>query len=168
MQPARGGGCPKFTQLHDAEDHVAEAKTKPTNAVVEEFIAQFEDPQKRADSQVLIELMQKVTGYSPKMWGPSIIGFGSYHYKYDSGREGDSCLAGFSPRQAEFSIYLNGTYAPGIGSKRDKLLERLGKHRMGKGCLYVKRLEGLDLTVLEQLVRLSYDATRERYPARQA
>lgn len=147
---------------------MAETRTRPTGVAVEAFLAQVEDPQKRADSQVLIELMQRVTGHPPKMWGPSIIGFGTYHYKYDSGHEGESCLAGFSPRKAEFSIYLNGTYEPDIAAGRDALLERLGKHRMGKGCLYVKRLEGLDMEVLEQLVRLSYEVVRKRYPARQA
>ncbi|MBI4920725.1 MAG: DUF1801 domain-containing protein [Devosia nanyangense] len=147
---------------------MAEAKTGPTGVAVDEFLAQIEDPRKRADSQVLIELMQRVTGHPPKMWGSSIVGFGTYHYKYDSGHEGDSCLAGFSPRKAEFSIYLNGTHEPEIAARRDALLERLGQHRMGKGCLYVKWLEGLDMDVLEQLVRLSHAAVRERYPARQA
>lgn len=143
---------------------MAEAKTRPTDVAVEEFLAQVEDPQKRADSRVLIELMQRITGQPPRMWGPNIIGFGKYHYRYESGHEGDSCLAGFSPRKAEFSVYLNGTYHPGIDVPRDALLKTLGKHRMGKGCLYVKRLDGLDLAVLEKLVRLSVDALRERYP----
>jgi hypothetical protein len=133
----------------DGGDAMAETKTKPTNVAVEEFIAKVEDPQKRADSYVLIDMMRKITGEKPKMWGPSIVGFGSYHYKYASGHEGDSCIAAFSPRKAEFSIYLS----PVADERRDELLAKLGKHRMGKGCLYVKRLEGLDMKVLEQLVR---------------
>jgi hypothetical protein len=138
---------------------VAEAKTKPTEIAVEEFIAKVEDPQKRADSHALVELMKKVTGKPPKMWGPTIIGFGTYHYKYASGHEGDSCVAGFSPRKAEFSIYLSAE----PDERRGELLGKLGKHRMGKGCLYVKRLEGLDMTVLEQLVRESADFIKAKH-----
>jgi hypothetical protein len=134
--------------LHRKESAMAETKTRPTDVAVEEFIAKVDDPQKRADSHVLVEMMQRLTGDKPKMWGPTIIGFGSYHYKYASGHEGDACMAGFSPRKAEFSIYLS----PEPTEKRDALLARLGKHRMGKGCLYVKRLDGLDMNVLEQLV----------------
>jgi hypothetical protein len=139
---------------------MTDTKTGPTGASVGEFIAQVEDPQKRADSAVLIEMMARITGEKPKMWGPSIIGFGRYHYKYDSGHEGESCLAAFSPRKAEFSIYL----WPEAEGWREKLLNKLGKHRMGKGCLYVKKLENIDLRVLEQLVKLSFDAAKARYP----
>jgi hypothetical protein len=139
---------------------MAVTKTKPTDVSVGEFLAKVEDPGKRADSAVLIEMMEKITGEKPKMWGPSIVGFGRYHYKYDSGHEGEACLAAFSPRKAEFSIYL----WPEAEEWREKLLARLGKHRMGKGCLYVKRLDAIDLKVLEQLVQLSYDAARRRYP----
>lgn len=144
---------------------MAEAKTKPTGVDVDDFIAQLDDPAKRADSQRLIALMQKITGAPARMWGPSIIGFGSYHYTYASGHEGDSCLAGFSPRKAEFSIYLNGGYFPEMVEKRQALLAKLGKHHMGKGCLYVKKLENIDLKVLEQLVKLSYASLKKRYPA---
>ena len=142
---------------------MAETKTKPTERVVEEFIAQLEDPQKRADSHALIALMSKITGAKPRMWGPSIVGFDSYHYKYASGHEGDSCLTGFSPRKAEFSIYLTGSADPETEPGRAQLLKQLGKHRMGKGCLYVKRLEGLDLGVLETLIRKSVEQLRSRY-----
>ncbi|RYE10221.1 MAG: DUF1801 domain-containing protein [Hyphomicrobiales bacterium] len=141
---------------------MAETKTKPTEISVTEFLAKVEDPQKRADSHTLIAMMQRLTGEKPLMWGPSIIGFGSYHYKYASGHEGDSCVAGFSPRKAEFSIYIS----PNDTEQRTELLARLGKHRMGKGCLYVKRLDGLDLKVLEQLVQHSIDEARTLYPAR--
>lgn len=138
---------------------MARTKTRATDVAVGEFIAQVEDPQKRADSAVLIEMMSKMTGAPPKMWGPSIIGFGSYHYKYASGHEGDACLAGFSPRKAEFSIYL----WPEPVEWRDALLAKLGKHRMGKGCLYVKRLSDIDLDILEQLIQRSVDTCRSTY-----
>ena len=144
---------------------MAEAKTKPTEVDVDEFIAQVDDPAKRADSHKLIALMQKLTGEPARMWGPSIIGFGSYHYKYASGHEGDSCLAGFSPRKAEFSVYLRGGYWSENVEKRDALLARLGKHRMGKGCLYVKRLADVDLEVLAQLIAQSVSALRSTYPS---
>lgn len=143
---------------------MAGTKTKPTGMSVAEFIAKVEDPQKRDDSRVLVAMMTRITGKKPKMWGPSIVGFGEYHYKYPSGHEGDTCLTGFSPRKAEFSIYLYGSQQ---GSpERGDLLSRLGKHRMGKGCLYVKRLEQIDLDVLEQLVRNSVDSARSMYPSK--
>ncbi|MEO6395700.1 MAG: DUF1801 domain-containing protein [Devosia sp.] len=140
---------------------MAETKTKPTSVAVHEYIAQIEDAQQRADSAVLLEMMRKITGEEPRMWGPSIVGFGTYHYKYASGHEGDSCIAGFSPRKAEFSIYL----WPEAQPWREELLAKLGKHRMGKGCLYVKRLENIDMEVLEQLVRRSVKVTHDRYSA---
>src|SRR5262245_41691807 len=127
---------------------MAETKTKPTGVSVGEFLAHVEDAQKRADSTVLIEMMQRITGEKAKMWGPSIVGFGRYHYKYASGHEGDSCLAAFSPRKSEFSIYL----WPEAEPWREELLAKLGKHRMGKGCLYVKRLENIEFKVMEQIV----------------
>lgn len=139
---------------------MAETKTRPTEVAVHEYVAQIEDAQKRADSAVLIEMMRRVTGEEPKMWGPSIIGFGRYHYKYASGHEGETCVAGFAPRKAEFSIYL----WPEAEPWREKLLARLGKHRMGKGCLYVKRLEQIDIGVLEELVVRSLKTVRERFP----
>jgi hypothetical protein len=140
---------------------MAETKTKATEESVGAYLAKIEDPQKRADSAVLVALMQRTTGEQPKMWGDSIVGFGTYHYKYASGHEGDSCIAAFSPRKAEFSIYLWPEPAPW----REELLAKLGKHRMGKGCLYVRRLENIDLKVLEKLVRQSAKVARERYPA---
>ena len=143
---------------------MAETKTKPTDVPVEEFIAQVEDPVKRADSRALIAMMQKLTGEPPKMWGPRIVGFGRYHYKYASGHEGDSCIAGFSPRKAEFSIYL----MPEVVIEREDLLKSLGKHRMGKGCLYVKRLQDVDLKILEKLVKLSADGARKAHPGKAA
>ena len=138
---------------------------KPTPQSVPEFLAAVPDENKRADSKALIKMMSRVTGKKPKMWG-SIVGFGQYHYKYDSGHEGDSCLAGFSPRTAEFSIYLMGGLLPETEKTHAALLRKLGKHRMGKSCLYVKRLSDIDAGVLEQLVRLSTDAVQARYPTR--
>jgi hypothetical protein len=139
---------------------MAETKTKPTQVPIEEFLANLEDPKKLDGSRTLIRLMRKITGSPPKMWGPSIIGFGTFHYKYESGHEGDTCLSGFSPRKAEFSIYLNGRPTPADMARRDELLARLGKHRMGKACLYVKRLEDIDLEVLETLIREAIASAR--------
>ena len=129
---------------------MAEAAFQPTGKSVTEFLTQLEDPQKRADSQVLVEMMTRVTGEKAKMWMYGIVGFGQYRYRYASGHEGEGLLAAFAPRKGEFSIYLDGR---GDTEERDKLLARLGKHRMGKGCLYVKRLDQIDLAVLEQLIR---------------
>jgi hypothetical protein len=143
-----------------------ETKTKPTGQSVAEYLATIEDEQKRKDSAVLVRPMTKVTGKRPKMWGSTVVGFGQYHYVYDSGHEGDACLTGFSPRKAEFSIYLMGGYMPEAARRHTALLGKLGKHRMGKGCLYVKRLSDVDVGVLEELVALSTEAIRERYPTK--
>jgi hypothetical protein len=140
---------------------MAETKTKATKVSVTEFLAKVEDPRKRAESNLLVDMMTRVTGEKPKMWGPSIVGFGSYHYKYATGHEGDAPLAGFSPRAAEFSIYLSVNDEPA----RNALLGRLGNHRMGKSCLYVKRLDQIDLGVLEELVHSSVAEVRATYPS---
>lgn len=126
---------------------MAENKTKATEASVDAYIDAISDEVRRKDCQDLTRLMTKVVQQPPKMWGTSIVGFGSYHYIYESGREGDSCLTGFSSRKGDISIYLVASY-PG----QDALLPKLGKHRMGKGCLYVRRLSDVDLNVLEQLI----------------
>lgn len=144
---------------------MAESKTRPSGKSVAAFLAGIENEARRADARVLLELMERVTGEPARMWGDSIIGFGSYHYRYASGHEGDTCLVGFSPRKNEFSIYLTGTYFPGMEQARERLLARLGRHRMGKACLYVKRLSDVDPGVLEELVRMSVDALRQHYPA---
>jgi hypothetical protein len=138
---------------------MAEAKTKPTAASVGRFLSPL-DAARRADAEALIDMMRRATGAEPKLWGPSIVGFGTYHYRYASGHEGDSCLVGFSPRKAEFSIYL----APGFDDLAP-LLARLGKHRMGKGCLYVKRLADVDRAVLAQLIDRSVAHLRKTYPS---
>jgi len=139
---------------------MAETKTKPTAVSVDEFIANVEDERKRDDSRVLVKLMSKATGAKARMWGPTIVGFGTYHYKYDSGHEGDSCIAGFSPRTAAISIYL------AEFPERDALLAELGKHKMGKACLYVKKLDDIDMGVLKQLVETSITYVKKQYPTK--
>src|SRR5215210_4010136 len=125
----------------------AKTKTTWTDASVNDFINSFVDKEeKKQDSFRLIELMQEWSGFEPKMWGPTIIGFGSYHYKYASGHEGDAPLIGFSPRKAEFSLYVS---APGNDNK--SLLDKLGKFKMGKACIYFRKLTDLDLDTLEKL-----------------
>lgn len=126
---------------------MAENKTKATDASVSAYLDAVTDSVRRADSEVIIEAMRRVTGHEPAMWGPSIIGFGSYHYRYASGHEGDSALTGFSPRGKEISLYVLAG-AP----EQDALLDHLGKHRAGKACLYVKRLADIDVAVLERLI----------------
>lgn len=130
-------------------------KTAETTVSVTDFIHSFVDKeQKKQDSFRLIELMREWSGFEPKMWEPTIIGFGSYHYKYASGHEGDAPLLGFSPRKAEFSLYVT---APGNEDK--KLLDKLGKYKMGKACIYFKKLDDLNLDVLEQLSKATIEYT---------
>ncbi len=138
-------------------------KTRPHTGDVDAFLAAIPDAQKRADSAQLIAMMQEITGEPPVLWG-TMIGFGSYHYRYASGHEGDAMLIGFAPRKAEFSIYLMGCYFPAAAETREALLARLGKHRMGKACLYVKRLSDIDLAVLRELATASLHYLREAYP----
>jgi hypothetical protein len=138
---------------------MADNKTKPTRLSVAAFIDALPDQTKRADAKALAKLMQSVTGEKPKMWGPSIIGFGSYHYTYDSGREGDMPIAGFSPRKAATVLYGMAGF-----SDAEALLAKLGKHTTGKGCLYIKKLADVDQKVLEALVVKSVAAKRARYP----
>jgi hypothetical protein len=137
----------------------SENKTKPTDDDVEAFLAGVEPPRRREDSLAVLELMKRVTGWEPRMWGPSIVGFGQYHYRYDSGREGDSLRVGFSPRKASLVLYI----MPGFGRYED-LMSRLGKHKTGKSCLYVNKLADVDLAVLEQLVVASLEHMAAKYP----
>jgi len=137
---------------------MAENKTKPTDQSVKAFINALDDEQKIADSNALIDLMKKETGCEPKMWGSSIIGFDQYHYKYKSGREGDFLKVGFSPRKREFSIYLMCRF-----DNNEDLMKKLGKHKTGKSCLYVKRLEDIDMDVLRELVKESIRFVDEKY-----
>jgi hypothetical protein len=135
---------------------MADNKTKPTKLSVTAFIDALTDPTRRADAKTLVKVMQSAAGEKPRMWGPSIIGFGSYHYSYESGREGDMPLIGFSPRKAATVLY-NVT-----GSDSKALLTKLGKHTTGKGCLYIKKLADVDQQVLEAMVDKSVAAMRAR------
>lgn len=129
---------------------MAKLKTQPHNASVEDFLTRVENEPRKKDAFEVLELMKRVTGEEPVMWGASIIGFGSYHYKYASGREGDWLAAGFSPRKQALTLYITSGF-----DEHDDLLTRLGRHRTGKSCLYVKRLTDIDMDVLAELVRLS-------------
>ena len=141
---------------------MAETKTKPTKVTVEDYIAAVEHPGKREDARVLDAMFRKVTGQPAVMWGPSIIGYGSYHYKYDSGHQGDMCREGFSPRSARHSLYLLG--CGGKDAEMEALLAKLGKHSRGKGCLYINRLSDVDLGVLEQMIHLGWKRSFEAWP----
>jgi hypothetical protein len=132
---------------------VAETKTKPTEASVDAFIAAVEKPVRRADAVILRDMMERVTGEPATMWGPSIIGFGSCHYRYASGHEGDMCRVGFSPRSANLVLYVGGF------PEYEELLAKLGKHKSSKACLYLNKLADVDLTVLEEIVRRTFEAS---------
>lgn len=140
-----------------------EAKTKPTGVSVSAYLAAIEDDERRKDCRTLASLMKRVTGCSPKIWGTSIVGFDSYHYRYASGHEGDACVVGFSPRKGDISIYLMAGYED--PETRD-LLSRLGRHKTGKACLYIRRLADVQVPVLEELVVRSVEEIRRRYPTK--
>ncbi len=137
---------------------MADLKNKPTDASVETFLQSIADDQRRADCRALVAMMQDVTGEPPKMWGPSMVGFGSYHYRYESGREGDWFLTGFSPRKQNLTLYIMAGF-----SRYADLLRKLGKHKTGKSCLYLKRLEDVDQQVLRELVAESVEHIRQAY-----
>lgn len=144
---------------------MSENKTKPTAQAVEDFIEAVEHDGKREDARVLDSLFRRVTGEEPVMWGPTMIGYGSYHYKYDSGREGDFLRTGFSPRKPKHSLYLMGGYCDDVTSKKnEEILSRLGKYSQGKSCLYINKLADVDLEVLEDLVRVNWEAMNRVYP----
>ena len=126
---------------------MAENKTRPTKASVAKYLAEIADEARRKDCEALAKLMTKVTKQKATMWGPGIVGFGSYHYKYDSGREGDSCLLGFASRKADISVYGVVDFPA-----REKLLAKLGRHKISGGCLHVRRFDEIDPKVLEQLL----------------
>jgi len=138
---------------------MAENKTKQTKASVESFINKIKDETVRNDCDTIIKLMKSITKEEPKMWGPSIIGFGSYHYKYASGREGDMCLAGFSPRKQNLTIYL----MPGF-EVQQSLLKKLGKYKTSKVCLYIKSLNDIDVKVLKEMISQSVKEMKKLYP----
>ncbi|HJU70190.1 MAG TPA: DUF1801 domain-containing protein [Gemmatimonadaceae bacterium] len=135
-----------------------ENKTKPTDASVEDYIASRANEQQRADCRELMALLERVTQQSPRMWGPSMVGYGSYRYTYESGRTGEAFLAGFAIRGRELVVYVDAE-----GDRQKALLSKLGKHRRGKVCVYFKHLADLDKSVLEQLVSNSVAEVKQRY-----
>lgn len=137
-----------------------EAKTKPTAVSVDAFLDAIEDDQARDDCRAIAVLMEKITKEKPRMWGLSIVGFGTYHYQYASGHEGDSMLTGFSPRKGNITLYL----MPGL-DHFDELFDQLGKHKRGKGCLYIKRLSDVHLPTLKKLITESVKHLKKLYPA---
>ncbi|NDW53078.1 DUF1801 domain-containing protein [Aliiroseovarius sp. PrR006] len=138
---------------------MAQNKTQPTDLSPGEFIAAIEPTSRREDALALDRLFRAVTGFQPVMWGPSIIGYGQYHYVYDSGRQGDFLATGFSPRKARHSIYI----MPGYADFGD-ILARLGKHKMGKSCLYVNKLADIDLEALAELIRAGLADLNQKWP----
>lgn len=137
---------------------MADLKTAPTKASVRTFLAGIENNQRRTDCESLLRMMKKVTRANPVMWGPSIVGFGTYHYRYESGREGDWFLTGFSPRKQALTVYIMAGF-----TRYAALMKKLGPHSTGSSCLYVRRLDDLDLGVLEELIRESVRHLRARY-----
>ena len=141
-----------------------EAKTTASGASVADFIAAVPDPRRREEAAVIDALHRRVTGLEPRMWGPTLIGYGSYRYKYASGHEGSAMRAGFSPRKAAMTVYLMGTYSGERNDEAAALLARLGKHKIGKSCLYFNKLAEVDLVALEGLVRLSWEEMNAQWP----
>jgi hypothetical protein len=137
---------------------MSEPKTKPNNASVPAFLKAVEHETRRRDALAINEIMTRITGEKPTMWGDSLVGFGSYHYKYASGREGDWPLTAFSPRKSAMSIYI----MPGYG-EFDDIMARLGKHKTGRACLYINKLEDVDMAVLEELITKSVVWMRNKY-----
>ena len=131
---------------------MAEDKTKPTGVSVDAFLDTVEHPQRRADGHEVRQMMERITGEPAVLWGPSIVGFGTYHYKYASGHEGDMCRVGFSPRAAKLVLYVGGF------ADYEAMLERLGKYKRSKACLYLNNLADVDRAVLEEIIRRTYDA----------
>jgi hypothetical protein len=139
---------------------MAETKTKPTDASIDAYFASRANPEQLADCKVIMAMCQKITKQPPKMWGPSIVGYGSYAYKYDSGHSGEACLVGFAIRGRDLVVYVMAE-----DPEQVDLLGKLGKHKIGKSCLYFKRLADLDVTVLEALIAGSVAEVRRRYPS---
>jgi Domain of unknown function (DU1801) len=138
---------------------MAETKTKPTQVTVDAFIAGVEPPQRQEDARALDAFFRRVTGWQPVMWGPTMVGYGSYAYRYETGHGGTALATGFSPRKAELSLYI----MPGY-QDYGAILDRLGKHRLGKACLYIRRLEDIDIDVLAELVRAGLDDLGKLWP----
>ena len=137
---------------------MADIKTKLNDGDVEAFLNSVENEKRRTDAFVVLEMMKELTGWEPKMWGNSLVGFGSYHYKYESGREGDFFKVGFSPRKQSLTIYI----MPGF-ERYEELMAKLGKHKTGKSCLYINKLEDIDINVLKDLITLSVDYMTNKY-----
>ena len=172
-KPATKKSAPKKSALKKAAAGTAKAKpaarkssgkyelkTKETPVSVDAFLAGVADPKRVAQARIAMEILQRVTGEAPKMWGPSIVGYGKYRYVYDSGHSGEMCMAGFSPRKAQFVFYVMGR-----PPQTDEIWARLGKHKLGGSCLYVNRFEDIDLGVLEALLSRSVVSMRAKYPA---
>jgi hypothetical protein len=138
---------------------MSDNKTKPTTVGPDAFIKRVASPQQQKDCHELIAMMCKITGEPPKMWGPSIVGFGTYHYVYESGREGEMCLTGFSPRTPSLVLYI------GEALRDETLMSKLGTYKTGKGCLYLKKLDDVDRDVLRALITKAVKDTRKRYSA---
>lgn len=138
---------------------MSQNKTTKNDLSVVDFIDNIEDEKRKKDSLQVLELMKNLTGKEPKMWGGSIIGFGDYHYKYESGREGDFFRTGFSPRKQALTLYIISGF-----SRYEELLKKLGKHKIGKSCLYIKSLEDIDLEILKEMIMLSLKWMDEKYP----
>ena len=135
---------------------MAEPKTKPTNQSVKEFLNEISEPERRADCFAVAKIMEEISGEKPKMWGPSIVGFGSYHYKYASGREGDWPMMGFSPRKKDLTLYIMMGF-----EKHADLMEKLGKHSHSKSCLYIKRLSDVHIPTLKKLIKIGLKDLKE-------
>lgn len=138
---------------------MTEQKTKPTDQDVLDFLNSVEDEKKKQDALALLDIMRDITGEQPKMWGSSMVGFGSYHYKYASGREGDNFLVGFSPRKDNLTLYIMGGY-----DQYEALMDKLGKYKIGKSCLYLKKLADVDTDTLRELIRQSAEHIKAVYP----
>ncbi|RZK20345.1 MAG: DUF1801 domain-containing protein [Pedobacter sp.] len=138
---------------------MAKNKTTENNLSIVNFLNGVEEKTKRDDSFELCKIMNKATGFEPKMWGTAIIGFGTYHYKYDSGREGDAPLVGFSPRKDALALYFSSEF-----KDRDELLNKFGKHKTGKACVYIKKLADIDQTILEIMIKNSVNHIQNLYP----
>ncbi|WP_269236846.1 DUF1801 domain-containing protein [Flavobacterium flavigenum] len=139
---------------------MAKIKTTETDSSVIDFINTVAEDPKRNDVFELLKIMEEVTGFEPKMWGPGIIGFGSYHYKYESGHEGEAPLTAFSPRKDAISLYLSSSF-----ENKEELLSKFGKHKAGKGCIYIKKLSDINTDILKQIISLSVDYLKKSYPS---
>jgi hypothetical protein len=135
-----------------------QAKTTETTLSVKDFIKKIPEEQRQKDAQLIVEIMEKQSGFPAKMWGPAIIGFGSYHYVYESGHEGDAPLVGFSPRKNEFALYLSSSF-----EKREELLQQLGKHKSAKACVYIKKMEDIKVDILKKMISASVKHIKAKY-----